>query len=650
MRSLALAVLVCALLSAAVPSSAVALSFDEVFPDGSPGTPTFDDSFPRAVDAAIQSSERINLLDYAAGDGTTPDGANVNDAIAAAVAAGRPLYAPGGRTFLVDEPIRLPSGLILFSDGAVFKAATALGNKPVMWNADFTNGNREIALIGFEVDANKSARGTPGGIAHAIWMRGSDNAPVKNVVLRDLYVHEAPMLGITLQNVQDALIERVESAHHDRDGLTFYWNSRRVRIIAPHIHDTGDDMIGLNSEDLSSVGHRLSDFHIVSPRLERQHSQGSGIALHGARRVLIEDAEIDKAYAAAVSVGNWNTTPSEDIVVQGLRATNAGFNNSGGAGHGILFQTNAWNRNLGGIAGVNRVKMRDVQVLDARAQGITFYASGFGPIRNVDVQGRINCSSLYAWGHGVHTGTGFIHGLTLDVEVHNAPREGISLASYPEMNSDIKLRPRVYDSGRLNPSPGVRVSGVDGLTVRYGQVTNTGGRRNQTWGFDISNVSGTGAIVANDLRGNALGGLRTSSVGPGIPVGFNLGVPAAPARVPTFAARSWLLYGPSLRGLRKRGLRQRIRCSHACAARSELLISRRDARRIGLPTRRNWAVIGRGSAKTAGAGDATMIVKLTRAARRGLWRARRMRMRLRTSAHDTAGQARVLRSRLRVRR
>lgn len=653
MRTPLLAALGCALAAAAAaPAPAAALTFDEVFPDGTPATPTFDDSFPRQVEASLATAAPINLLDYAAGDGTTPDAANVNRAIDAAVAAGRPLYAPGPRTFLVDRPILLRSGLTIFSNGAVFKASGALGNNPVMRNPDFEAGNRDIALIGFQVDANRAARGLPGGGAHGIWMRGGDAAPVRNVLLRDLRVHDAPMLGVPLQNAQDVLVERLESDHHGRDGLTFYWNSRRVRIIAPRIHDVGDDMIGLNAEDERGTGHLMRDYHIVSPTLERQHSQGSGIAVHGARRVLVENARIDRAFSSAISVGNWNSTPAEDLVVDGLDATAAGERNSGGAGHGIAFYPGAPNRSLAGVAGVNRVTMRRVQVRGARAQGITLYAAGASRIRNVSIQGEVHCSQLFSWGHGVHSGTGFIHGLSLNLTVRDCQRSGISLTGPAGSMTGVNIRPRVYDSGQEAPSSGVRVGGVSGLRITGGQATNTHGRT-QTYGLELFDISGTGAVAYNDLRGNLIAGLATRNLGRGVLIGGNLGASqplGARSTAPPFRAQSWLRRRIGLRTLRRRGLRLGVRCSTACGVRSELLISRRDARRLRLGSRRSWRLIGRGHGRLGRAGQGTVVVKLTRTARRRLRRVRRIRMRLRTSVRDGRGQSRTLPVRLRLRR
>lgn len=483
----------------------------------------FNDAFPDYVALKVAGTAPLPLTDFAAGDGVTADGEAINRAIEAAVAAGRPLLAPAGRTFLVDRPVRLRTGLILIADGAVFRAAPALGDNPVVRNDDFSAGNARIALLGLTVDANRGARPIEGA-AHGIWLRGGDRAPVHDLLMRDVHVYDAPVMGIALQNVQDAVLDHVESAGNGRDGLTFFWNSQRIRIIAPYIHDSGDDLIGMNAEEGASTGHRVSDVFIDAPRLEDQHDQGSGIAAFGVRRLLVRNARITRAFSAAVSIGNHNTTPAEDILIDGLVAVDAGVTNSGGAGHGVdvLAGTPNYRSSTYGVAGVSRVRIRGADIRGPRATGVSLSATALSPITDFSVDGSIICSLLYAHGRGVSSSTGYLRRVSLDVDVTGCPEQGIALTGAPGTNKDLTLHPQVVNSGTTAPAAGVLVSGARNLTITDGRVTDTRLEKEQTFGLSLDHVSGTGMVAGNDLRGNELGAIARSAVDPRIVFENNL--------------------------------------------------------------------------------------------------------------------------------
>ncbi|MEA2330361.1 MAG: serine protease [Thermoleophilaceae bacterium] len=123
-------------------------------------------------------------------------------------------------------------------------------------------------------------------------------------------------------------------------------------------------------------------------------------------------------------------------------------------------------------------------------------------------------------------------------------------------------------------------------------------------------------------------------------------VPApAPAAAPgaardSAAPRVWVRTPrvQRLRTILRRGIRVRIRCSEACTVRHEVLVARK---RLGVRSARGGV---------ARAGSVVIRVRLTGSAQRRLRRAGSVRLVLRTRAVDAAGNARMVRRVIRVRR
>jgi hypothetical protein len=103
--------------------------------------------------------------------------------------------------------------------------------------------------------------------------------------------------------------------------------------------------------------------------------------------------------------------------------------------------------------------------------------------------------------------------------------------------------------------------------------------------------------------------------------------------------------GLRLRRVLAGGLRSRVRCSEACRVTSVLILNARTARRLGLSR-----IVGRGSARLAAAGSRTLITRFTRRSRARLRRLRRVRLTLRLTGVDDAGNRRTVSRRIAVRR
>jgi hypothetical protein len=103
-----------------------------------------------------------------------------------------------------------------------------------------------------------------------------------------------------------------------------------------------------------------------------------------------------------------------------------------------------------------------------------------------------------------------------------------------------------------------------------------------------------------------------------------------------------------LRAIARKGLTARLACGEACTWRVAVTLDRRAAARIGMS--RKQLTIGSRSGAFGTAGTRTVTVKLTRAARRRLARLRSLRVTVRVELRDAAGNPRVVKRTVTVRR
>ena len=168
--------------------------------------------------------------------------------------------------------------------------------------------------------------------------------------------------------------------------------------------------------------------------------------------------------------------------------------------------------------------------------------------------------------------------------------------------------------------------------------------------FTIS-IDGTGHVWAgySDTReggGVALPGLTRQAGGPRFTGAAGPGAepPAAPAGPQAGGLRVRTRIAPTkLRNARRVGVRVLVRCSRECAGRIVARVDRRNARRLGLG--RRAAPIGRAGFALPRAGRASVTVRLTRRARRGLRRvkAARILVTARAAGADPARTRRTIR-------
>ena len=456
----------------------------------------------------------------AKGDGATDDAAAIQSMIDAIEAAGGGVcYLPPG-TYLVGSTIELKDGVTLQGSGighVAIKAAPGLIGT-VIRNADTTNGNRNIAILDLEVDGNKANRSAPSN-ANLIHITCASGHANENILIQNVYAHDSAEaadksggLGIVLTRVHGGAVLYCHIANTDRDGLTCYFDCQDLRIIGNWIHDVGDDLIGLNAENLNTTGHSMTRIAVIGNVLDGGSSQGSGISVRGVTNSVIRGNIIKDAFQEGIGVSNWNTSGASDLVIEGNVIVGAGVNNSGANGFGIAIVGARSVSSNNGEAGCERIVVANNVIKDARAHGIRILGKSTVDTRFITVSGNlIRCSSLYTSGRGIICDAGPVTDLKLiDNIVLDAQAQGIYLADVTNPLRRVELRGnRVYSSGKSGQAgtptaPGIYTEAVEDLTLIANVSTDLAGEgsKTTTYGIVVTNPTGTLTVCQNDCNGN----------------------------------------------------------------------------------------------------------------------------------------------------
>jgi hypothetical protein len=111
-----------------------------------------------------------------------------------------------------------------------------------------------------------------------------------------------------------------------RDGITGFWNNRRIWVTDNLIQEPGDDGIAVNASD-KYVGRGLAeDIHISGNQIENGRHFGRGIMLSGVRRALVANNTIRSVVSSGIAIEPNTLTGerSSEVDLIGNRITEAG--------------------------------------------------------------------------------------------------------------------------------------------------------------------------------------------------------------------------------------------------------------------------------------------------------------------------------------
>lgn len=468
--------------------------------------------------------EAVNVQAYpfnAKGDGASDDTAKIQHALdQVSAAGGGSVFLPKG-VYVIEAELRIGSNTEIFGAGRGLSVIRMAPNHTgtAIVNSDTVNGNDNIIVRDLEVDGNRANRAVGANLIHVTCANGSNNL---NISIRNVDAHGskgtagANGLGIVLSRVRGGKIVGCRVSDNERDGITCYFDCQDVLIADNHVHNVGDDFIGLNAENGQSNGNVMTRCIVRDNLLgPGGTSQGSGISVRGASRVIVDGNIISEAFAEGIGISNWNQSPALDIVVSNNIVVDAGVNNVNPNGFGISIVGARGVSSQNGVAGCERIRVYDNLVIEARAVGMRILNSDpTVVVRDIAVRGNIVlCSPLYASGRGIFGESGPCSGISISNNtVWNAPVQGIAFEDAVNTYSRLRFEGnQVFNSGDAVGSTstsavGIRLIGVEDAALIGNVCTDlrVGAAKTARNGIRIQSCTGTFVFADNDCRGNAV--------------------------------------------------------------------------------------------------------------------------------------------------
>jgi hypothetical protein len=433
------------------------------------------------------------------GDGSTDDAAALQRAIAAATAAGRPLFVPAG-TYAISS-LSVPTGLELYGDGerTIFKV---LGTAQYPFVNAVTTGWANVYLHDFAVDGNKAAiAGDPdvnGNPDATLMLSSADATPASNIVVERVSVRNAKRLGIVLQNVQGGAVRECIVEDNERDGITLYSNCKRVEITGNRVSRCSDDYIAINSENGTSTGHLCEQILVARNILVGPggRNKGKGIMVRGGRALSITGNVIESVSESGIHIANYNTTNTEDVTVSANTIRDTGLNGTAAKNGVLLDSNNAIEHASSTYAAIRRVTIANNTITATRADAIALRnnQSTEGQLERVTITGNTITGP---------TGVGIAiagSGAQPIVDVTIAGNQVVAATSHG-ISANAAGHKRLWLVGNAtvsNGGDGCRLDTVtDCAVMSYVTVSNTAN------GITITNCAGRLAIRPGLATGNA---------------------------------------------------------------------------------------------------------------------------------------------------
>lgn len=277
----------------------------------------------------------VNVKDKGAvGTGVAGTAGTDTSAIQSAIASGGVVYFPPG-TYLINATLRLPGGRMLYGPGATIKADDTMSpTLELIQNSDWNAGQSDLALVGLEIDCNKTGRGSSPQTTQIEFRGNASGTRSRRITIRECYIHDSAGPALAFQNVEKLRIHDNVITNSDRDGILCQANCREVAIYGNEIAGCKDDHIGFHSGPQSS--NQSMDVAITGNVINAVGAtNGNGIAVNGILRGSVSGNNIYGGFGAGILVSHHDSFSCQQVTVQGNVIVEPGVGTSTSEGDGI---------------------------------------------------------------------------------------------------------------------------------------------------------------------------------------------------------------------------------------------------------------------------------------------------------------------------
>lgn len=336
------------------------------------GDPTIEPAPPYEggdTDAAVRL---YSVTEFGAvGNGVTDDTAALQRAFDAA-RDGDVVVIPEGRTFVQADVLTVRRDGITITGGGTVLATREARSSFVLAADRVTLDDVTLRISGTSKrwDAYEQQR-----------LRIAGHT---GITVRDVAVVGSAAAGMYIGNgTSNFLIERVDVSNTRADGIHMTQGARDGRVVAPYVHNVGDDGVAVVS--YRGDGAPCTRIEVVSPRVDGT-SGGRGMSVVGGTDITWLDVDVRNTYASALFIaaeGNWGTTGVARVRVLGGTVVNANADTT--IDHGSVMLYN----------GTSDLAVEDVLISDINVSGYRGTMSRVlgliantpaGVIRNISLQ------------------------------------------------------------------------------------------------------------------------------------------------------------------------------------------------------------------------------------------------------------------------
>lgn len=252
-----------------------------------------------------ESKITLNASDYGAkGDGVTDDQPAIQAAILAAYNAGGGIVQLDFGTFAVARTVQMRTGVTLRGAGRdkTKLLSTSTTNSGVIFLVNSTTtGQNDLTIEDLTVDGNFRSR--PAATASVLVLQAPTGLCQRIRVTR-VGILDSPFAAMQFFNCTDLTVQDCYVDGCQRDGITIWDNSSRIKIINNTVMNTGDDCIAFNSNRTSERRYRISDIVCSGNILSQSPTSvlGTGIRCSGVLRGTICDNTISFACGTGITI------------------------------------------------------------------------------------------------------------------------------------------------------------------------------------------------------------------------------------------------------------------------------------------------------------------------------------------------------------
>jgi len=463
------------------------------------------------------------------GLGTADDGPALSAAAAAGAAAGLPVLIPNG-LYRIGTTFVLPTGVSIIGagKGATVLFASASLSGQVIRNSDSVNGNDDITLTGFTVDANRANRPseTQAAVRIGVSLLEGGTGYCDRINVSDIEVRESNRLGLQFARIRDSKVQGNLVHDNVRDGITFYYDCSDTVVSHNRVYNVADDMLGFNAENLSlattgSVESGSAELTVASAT-GAQIGDGIFVAGAGAASADLYTTILNIVGTTITLAVNASTTVSSVTVRVGTvghaMQRMAVFGNI--LGGGTASQTAG---SCIALSGVQDSNIFGNVCRDGFSAGITVSNWNTTKASNLIIaanriitSGRNNPATdgsgiLVAGARSVSSqaGKAGCERITIvDNHITDAKYVGIRCLTQTDGTvTDLSIDGNtILDSGTsASNQPAMYLDGIVNPRVRGNRCTDTRGTKYQTYGLQMLSPTGAVVVVDNDFNGNLTG-------------------------------------------------------------------------------------------------------------------------------------------------